>query len=57
VGNSLDLLLETIRHKRGSLELGMYKLEEAMEKPCSDLLVVHHIKCTHGRMDSLVAER
>jgi hypothetical protein len=57
------LLLRTIGHKRGSLEVngynstsgktsvGMCKLKELMEKTCSDLLAIHHRKCTHGRMD------
>jgi hypothetical protein len=28
-----------------------YKLVETIEKPCSDLLVIHHRKCIHGRME------
>jgi hypothetical protein len=33
--------------------VGMYKLKEAMEKSCSDLLAIHQRKCTHGRMKIL----
>jgi hypothetical protein len=63
VGNMGDLLLGTIGQKRGCVEVngynslsgktsvGLYKLEEAMEKHCSDLLARHHRKCTHGRME------
>jgi hypothetical protein len=28
-----------------------YKLVETIEKSCSDLLVIHHRKCIHGRME------
>jgi hypothetical protein len=28
-----------------------YKLEEAIEMPCSDLLVIDHRKCMHGGME------
>jgi hypothetical protein len=51
------LLLRTTRYRRGSLELngcncssgetsvGMYKINVAMEKSCSDLLASHQRKC------------
>jgi hypothetical protein len=28
-----------------------YKLEEAIEMPCSDILAIHHRKCMHGGME------
>jgi hypothetical protein len=28
-----------------------YKLEEAIEMPCSDHLAIHHRKCIHGIME------
>jgi hypothetical protein len=28
-----------------------YKLEEAIEMPCSDLLAIHHRKCMHCGME------
>jgi hypothetical protein len=28
-----------------------YKLEEAIEMSCSDLLAIHHRKCIFGRME------
>jgi hypothetical protein len=37
----------------GETLVGMYKLEEAMKKPCSNLLVVHHRKCKHDMVDIL----
>jgi hypothetical protein len=56
VGERGDLFLGSIRHMRGSLEfngicssgetsVGMYKLKEAIEKFCSDLLASHRWKC------------
>jgi hypothetical protein len=33
--------------------VGMYKLKKAMEKSCSNLLVIHQRKCTYGRMEIL----
>jgi hypothetical protein len=35
----------------GETSVAMCKLMELMKKTCSDLLVIHHRKCTHGRMD------
>jgi hypothetical protein len=54
--------LKHIRHKRGLLvvldaltsdetSVGSCKLEEVIKKPCSDLLVIHHRKCIHGRIE------
>jgi hypothetical protein len=37
----------------GETSVGIYKLKEAMEKSCSDLLVIHQRKCTYGRMEIL----
>jgi hypothetical protein len=57
VVNRGDLLLETTRHKRVSLEfngyncssnetsVGLYKLKKAVENSCSDLLSAHLSKC------------
>jgi hypothetical protein len=30
-----------------------YKLDETIEKPCSDLLAIHQRKCIHGVMEIL----
>jgi hypothetical protein len=38
---------------RDETSVGMYKLEEAMEKSCSDLFPIHQRKCTYGRMEIL----
>jgi hypothetical protein len=37
----------------GETSVGIYKMKEAMEKSCSDLLVIHQRKCTYGRMEIL----
>jgi hypothetical protein len=55
--------LTPIRHKRGALVVWLwptppvkpqcicYKLEEAIEMPCSDFSDIHHRKCIHGKME------
>jgi hypothetical protein len=57
VVNERGLLFGSTWHKRGSLEfngwncssdetsVGMYKMKEAIEKFCSDLLASHRRKC------------
>jgi hypothetical protein len=37
----------------GETSVGTHKLEEVIEKPCSNLLVIHHRKCIHDRMKIL----
>jgi hypothetical protein len=58
------VMAEPKRHKRGLLvgcnahtggkpQWVCYNLDETIEKPCSDLLVIHHRTCIHGRMEIL----
>jgi hypothetical protein len=35
----------------GETLVGTCKLEEAIEKPCSDFLSIHHRKCIHDRLE------
>jgi hypothetical protein len=56
-------LLQTTWHKRGPLvgswttgssgetSVGTCKLDEAIEKSCSDLLDIYNRKCIHDRME------
>ncbi len=54
--------LEPTRHKRGLLggcdahaggetSVGTYKLDETIEKSCSDLLAIHQRQCIFGKME------
>jgi hypothetical protein len=32
-------------------QLVHYKLDKTIERPCGDLLIIHHRKCIHSRME------
>jgi hypothetical protein len=38
-------------HAGGETSVGMYKLDETIEKSCSDLLAIHQRQCIFGKME------
>jgi hypothetical protein len=44
-------MAEPIRHKRGASGWVRYKLDETIEKSCSDLLAIHQRQCIFGKIE------